>query len=132
MAVYNNICTALVVLILLYHSELKWQIRLGNYSWGYNAPIFHFCLPLDFLGAKDFKKIIKGRPRSCRKGQIKGQTLVNSNFDNFFMSIWSFGVNFTHISLFSSFKVIKVKKATVIAGVAFLHCKLFIFLKVLL
>ena len=47
------------------------------------------------------------------------------------MSIWSLGVNFTHISLFSSSKVIKVKKATVIAGAAFLHCKLFIFLKVL-
>ena len=51
------------------HSELKWQIRLGNYSWGYNAQIFHFCLPLDFLGAKDFKKIIKGRQRSERPNQ---------------------------------------------------------------
>ena len=53
----------------LVHSELKWQIRLGNYSWGYNAQIFHFCLPLDFLGAKDFKKIIKGRQRSERPNQ---------------------------------------------------------------
>ena len=51
------------------HSELKCQIRLGNYSWGYNAQIFHFCLPLDFLGAKDFKKIIKGRRRSERPNQ---------------------------------------------------------------
>ena len=51
------------------HSELKWQIRLGNYSWGYNAQIFHFCLPLDFLGAKDFKKIVKGRQRSERPNQ---------------------------------------------------------------
>ena len=51
------------------HSELKWQIRLGNYSWGYNAQIFHFCIPLDFLGAKDFKKISKDRQRSERPNQ---------------------------------------------------------------
>ena len=54
------------------HSELKCQIRLGNYSWGYNPQIFHFCLPLDFLGARDFKKIIKGRRRSERPNQRPG------------------------------------------------------------
>ena len=36
------------------------------------------------------------------------------------MSFCSFGADFEQISLFPSFKVIKVKKATLIAGVAFL------------
>ena len=66
-----------------------------------------------------------------RKGQIKGQGLENSNIDNFFMSLWSFGVDNAHISLFFSFKVIKVKKAALIAGAAFLQMGLFIFSKVL-
>ena len=43
-----------------------------------------------------------------------------------------FGVDYAWISLFSRFKVIKVKKAALIAGVAFLHIGLFLFLKVLL
>ena len=67
-----------------------------------------------------------------RKGQIKDCGLEKSNFDNFFMSLWSFGVDYAQISLFSSFKVIKVKKATLIAELAFLHIGVFLFLKVLL
>ena len=47
----------------------KCKIWLGNYSWDYNAQICHFYLPPDFLGAQDFKKIIKGRQRSERPNQ---------------------------------------------------------------
>ena len=75
----------LLTLIDQTHSELKWEIRLGNYFWGCNAQIFYFCLPLDFLGVKDFKKL--QMVDEGRKGQIKGQTLENSSFDHFFMSI---------------------------------------------
>ena len=41
------------------------------------------------------------------------------------MSLWSFSVDYAWISLFSSFKVIKVKKAALIAGAAFLQMGLF-------
>ena len=57
------------IYVSMAHSDLKWQIRLGNYFWGYNAQIFHFCQPLDFLCAKALKKIIKGQRRSKRPNQ---------------------------------------------------------------
>ena len=65
------------------------------------------------------------------KGQIKGQGLDNSNFDHFSMSLWLFSDDYAQIPLFSSFKVIKVKKATLIAGAAFSHNGMFLALKVL-
>ena len=54
------------------HSGPKWQISFRNCSWGYNAQIWHFCIPLAFLGAKDSKKIVKGRRRSERPNQRPG------------------------------------------------------------
>ena len=54
------------------HSEPKCQIWVGNCSWGYSAQIWHFSIPLAFLGAKDFKKIIKGRQRLERPNQRPG------------------------------------------------------------
>ena len=109
-----------------YHSELKYKIWLANYSWGCNTQIWQFCLLLDFLDAKDFETIIKGWQGSKRPNQRKIKILM------IFSCQESFGVNFIYIFLFSSFKVIEIKKATVIAGAAFLHIKVFIFLKVLL
>ena len=54
------------------HSELKCQISLGNCSWGYSTLIWHFCILLTFLDAKEPKKIIKGRRRSERPNQRPG------------------------------------------------------------
>ena len=51
------------------HSELKCQISLGNCSWGYSTLIWHFCILLTFLDAKEPKKIIKGQRRSERPNQ---------------------------------------------------------------
>ena len=48
------------------------------------------------------------------------------------MSLCSFSVDYAEISLFSSFKVIKVKKAALIAGAAFLRKQLFFVLEILL
>ena len=48
------------------------------------------------------------------------------------MLVAAFGVFDLQISLFLSFKVFKAKKAALVAGVAFLHIELFLFLKLLL
>ena len=48
------------------------------------------------------------------------------------MLVASFGVFDLQISLFLSFKIFKAKKAVLVAGVAFLHMGLFLFLKLLL
>ena len=67
-----------------------------------------------------------------QKGHIKRKGLENSNFDPFFMLLLSFGVNYAWVSLFSSFQVNKVKSVALIAGAAFLHYGLFLFLNVFL
>ena len=54
---------------LYIHSGPKFQISFRNCSWGYSAQIWHFCIPLAFLGAKDSKEIIKGQRRSERPNQ---------------------------------------------------------------
>ena len=48
------------------------------------------------------------------------------------MLVASFGVFNLQISLFLSFKIFKAKKVALVAGVAFLHIELFLFLKLLL
>ena len=83
------------------------------------------------LRCQEFQKKLYKADKG-RKGKIKGQGLENLNFDLFFMSLRSFSVDYAQMSLFSSFKVIKVKKATLIAGAAFLRMQLFLALKVVL
>ena len=61
------------------HSEPKCQIWFGNCSWGYSAWIQHFCIPLAFLGIKDFRKIIKGQRRSWRPNH-RPESQQNQNF----------------------------------------------------
>ena len=48
------------------------------------------------------------------------------------MSLCLFSVDYAQFSLFSNFEIIKVKKATLIAGAAFFHIGLFFALKILL
>ena len=71
------------------HSGPEWQISFRNCSWGYNAQIWHFCIPLAFLGAKDSKKIIKDRRRSERPNQRPGTEEVKFwQFFHVIMIIW--------------------------------------------
>ena len=64
-----------------------------------------------------------------QKGQIKGQGLGKSSFDNLFMSLWSLSADYAQISIASSFKVIKFKKATLIDREALFHMGLIFALK---
>ena len=112
------------------HSELKCQISFGKCSWRHSAPIWHFCIPLAFLDVKNSKKIIKGRRRSERPNQRPGTK--GFKFWPFFMSLWLFSVDYAQFALFSSLKVVKVKRAALIAGAASLRKQLFLVLKVLL
>ena len=78
------------------------------------------------LGIKDLKKYIKAD--EGWKVQIKGQRVKLWKYHNFLTSLGSFGVIYSQISLFLSFKVIKAKKAALVAENAKLHRKLFLFL----
>ena len=48
--------------IPLFHSELEWQFSFG-------LCIYDFCIPLDFLGIMDLKKIEKGQENVQRPYQ---------------------------------------------------------------
>ena len=54
----------------LNHSELECKIWLWKYSLGYITEIWDFCLLVDFIDAKDFKKNYK-RPK--KEGKVKSK-----------------------------------------------------------
>ena len=80
---------------------------------------------MDSLGFKGLKKLLKAD--EGRKVQIKGQRVKKRKFHNSLTSLGSFDVIYSHFSLFLSFKVIKAKKAALVAENAKLHSKLFLF-----
>ena len=44
-----------------YHSELEWGFWFGFWQGWIITHIYDFCIPLDFLGIIDLKKIEKGQ-----------------------------------------------------------------------
>ena len=55
------------------------------------------------------------------KAKSKAKGWPKHNFKFFFTFLGSLGVFYCMISIFLSFKVIKAKKAALVAGAAFLH-----------
>ena len=66
------------------------------------------------------------------KAKSKARESSILKLNNFFTSLGSFGVFYSQISLFLSFKAIKAKKAALVAGNANLHWGIFLELKLLL
>ena len=73
------------------------------------------------------KKADKGH-----EGQTKAIESIMPKFYDSFISTWSFGILYWQIWMFLSFKAIKAKKATLVAGNANLHCGIFVDSKLLL
>ena len=87
-------------------------------------------MQLAFLGIKDYRKIIKGQQRSWRSKQ-RPETYQYQNLKKI-ISLGSFSVSCLQFFVFSSYKVIKAKKATLVAENANLHLGFFIGQKLLL
>ena len=85
----------------MFHTEPKWQIPFRNCSLEYTAQIWHFPIPLTYLGIKDFRKIMKGHQRLWRSNQ-RPESQQNQNF-NFFSHNWDHLVSLVH--RFSDFGV---------------------------
>ena len=99
--------------LYLYHSDLFCQIWSDWDFKGYNGKKWVSTIPPDFFGlmiSGKIKKAIEGR-----KGQAKTKGWNFYKFYNSFVPLASFGVNYCHVSLFSTFKVEKVKKAAIVA-----------------
>ena len=64
-----------------------------------------FCIPLEFLGIKDLKKMIKAK--KIFEGQIQSPKPKISKLYNFFSWFGSFGVNLTGKAIDLSLKAIK-------------------------
>ena len=77
------------------------------------------------LGYQGFQENYK-RPMKVVRAKSKARKL-----NNFFTSLGSFGVFYSQISLFLSFKAIKAKKAALVAGNANLHWGIFLDSKLL-
>ena len=72
------------------------------------------------------------RPMKVVKAKSKARESSIPKLNNFFTSLGSFGVFYSQISLFLSFKAIKAKKAALVAGNANLHWGIFLESKLLL
>ena len=80
---------------------------------------------------KGFQKKYK-RPTKVVKAETKGQRAKNVKSLDFLVALSLFDVNNTLISLFSSFKAMKAKKAAIVAGKAKLQMQKFVEPKILL
>ena len=65
------------------------------------------------------------------KAKSKARQSLKSKLNIFFISLSSFGVFYTQISIFLIFKAIKAKKAALVAGNANLHWGIFLGSKLL-
>ena len=61
-----------------------------------------------------------------REGQTKAREWPNTKFQIFFTFLGSLGVFYCMISIFLNFKVVKAKKAALLAGAAFFYLRKFI------
>ena len=73
------------------------------------------------------KKANKGR-----EGQTKAREWTNAKFQKIFTFLGSLGVFYCMISIFLNFKVVKAKKAALLAGAAFFYLWKFILSKLVL
>ena len=95
-----------------------------------------YCLDMTFfhttglIGYQGFQENYK-RPTKVVKAKSKARESSITKLNNFFTSLGSFGVFYSQISLFLSFKAIKAKKAALVAGNANLHCGIFLDSKLL-
>ena len=96
-----------------------------------------YCLDMRFyhttglLRYQGFQENYK-RPTKVVKSKPKASGSSIPKLNNFFTSLGSFGVFYSQISLFLSFKAIKAKKAALVAGNANLHWGIFLESKLLL
>ena len=90
-----------------------------------------YCLDMRFyhttglLWYQGFQENYK-RPTKVVKSKPKASGSSIPKLNNFFTSLGSFGVFYSQISLFLSFKAIKAKKAALVAGNAKLHWGIFL------
>ena len=95
-----------------------------------------YCLDMIFfyttglLRYQGFQENYK-RPTKVVKSKPKASGSSIPKLNNFFTSLGSFGVFYSQISLFLSFKAIKAKKAALVAGNANLHWGIFLDSKLL-
>ena len=108
------------------HTELKCQIWVGNCCRGYTCQIWHFYICMDSLDFNGLKKVIKGRWKS--KSPNQRPESKNMKISQLFNIIGFIGIIYSQIPLFLSFKVIKAKKAALVAENSKLHSKLLLFL----
>ena len=96
------------------HCDLFSEFWSSDSFRGYTAHIWLSSILLVFLGVKDFRKNEKGQQRLWRLN--KGQRVNNakSNY-HFFLSTELLGILYSQIWLFLNFKVIKAKKAALVA-----------------
>ena len=91
-----------------------------------------YCLDMRFvhttglLRYQGFQENYK-RPTKVVKSKPKASGSSIPILNNFFTSLGSFGVIYSQISLFLSFKVIKAKKDALFVGAAFFHLWKFMF-----
>ena len=67
-----------------------------------------------------------------REGQTKAREWQNTKFQILFTFLGSLGVFYCMISIFLNFKVVKAKKAALLAGAAFFYLRKFILSKLAL
>ena len=90
-----------------------------------------YCLDMRFfhttglLRYQRFQENYK-RPTKVVKSKPKASGSSIPKFNNFFSSLGSFGVFYSQISLFLSFKATKAKKAALVAGNTNLHWGIFL------
>ena len=90
-----------------------------------------YCLDMTFfhttglLRLQGFQENYK-RPTKVVKAKSKARESSIPKLNDFFTLLGSFGVFYKQISLFLSFKAIKAKKATLVAGNANLHWGIFL------
>ena len=89
---------------------------------------FHTTGLLKYQGFQEYYK----RPTKVVKSKPKASGSSIPKWNNFLTSLGSFGVFYSQISLFLSFKAVKAKKATLVTGNANLHWGNFLESKLLL
>ena len=74
------------------------------------------------MALKHIKKNMKiGKANEGLKGGFEGQKVMNVKISSFFLMLGPFGTNYYGKSVFSIFKVVKAKKAAIVAINTKLH-----------
>ena len=84
-----------------------------------------FFHTIGLLRHQGFRENYK-RPMKVVKAKSKARESSKSKLNIFFISLSSFGVFYSQISVFLSFKAIKAKKAALVTGNAKLHWGIFL------